>query len=636
MKNIKKIINILLFLSVINNICSASKFTKELFDAADKGNTEALKVLIENGADVNEKLDNGLTPIMLATRNNHMETVSALAENMADLNAQDKTGKTALMYAASNGLPNIIKLLIEKKANLEIKDNEDQTALFRAVKYGYNEATKILADNKAQINIKNKENQTPLKLSTSPAFIRNYPNTAYDIVTILIEAGAAIDKQFIDNLNETYMISASKDIIKEGEIRNKILTYLENTLKNKSEVKSKEYGKDEIDSILSKFVFNENIKIDAAILNEMQSDFWRTIGNVFIIYFDEFSLSENYLFRMDEKSFKPLFDKELNIFEQTLSKKLSTYYQIDEIKEQNIVSNNNEKNIAYGQIVHADKKANIYFVGDIHGSLFHLIAVLRKLEKDGIIDKKFKIQKQDAKLVFGGDILDRGPFSIECSYLIMKLFNTNPNNVVILRGNHESILTASAYGTLDEFKFKFKPVDIAFPIDRSAIKKSFEKTIAALKLLPTTSFVILGTDDESKIVQFAHGCIDKNFKFDKKIKNDIIKLYEQTFIDDNDNPYIWADIVYNKENLVNRRGTNVQNLLIDQVLEYEKINNIDLVAFGHMHADANLDKYGYYNRDNKFIRHILYYPGAKNRMPSCVKISTNSSGQLNADCLSCS
>ncbi|MBU4269589.1 ankyrin repeat domain-containing protein [Candidatus Dependentiae bacterium] len=631
MKNIKKI---LLFLFIISNICSASKFTKELFDAADKGNTEALKVLIKNGADVNEKLSNGITPIMLASRNNHEKTVRALAESGAVLDAQDQTGKTALMYAASNGLTNIIQLLIEKKANLEIKDNEEQTALFRAIKYGFKDATKVLAENKANINIKNKENQTPLELSTNPTFIRNYPDTAYDIVTILTDAGAAIDKQFIDNLNETYMLSASKNIIIEGKIREEILKYLENALKNKSKEKNKEESKkeskEETDLVLSKFVFNENIEIDEKILNEMQSDFWKKIGNSLIIYFDDFSLSENYLFRMNEKSFKPLFEKELNIFQQNLSEKLSAYYQMDKIKEQNIISNNNEKNIAYGQIVHTDKNANIYFVGDIHGSLFHLTAVLRKLEKDGIIDKKFKIQKKEDKLIIGGDILDRGPFSIECSYLVMKLFNTNLNNVVILRGNHESDLTASTYGTSSEFLFKFNS------IDRTSRKKSFQDTIAAFKLLPTTSFVILGTDDKSKVIQFAHGCIDKNFKFDKKNKNDIIMLYETTFIDDNDNPYIWADIVYNKENLTNKRGTKVQNLLIDQALEYGSINKIDLIAFGHMHADPNLNKYGYYNRDNKFIRHILYYPGAKDRIPSYVKISMNKLNLLNADCLPCS
>jgi diadenosine tetraphosphatase ApaH/serine/threonine PP2A family protein phosphatase len=86
-------------------------------------------------------------------------------------------------------------------------------------------------------------------------------------------------------------------------------------------------------------------------------------------------------------------------------------------------------------------------VGDLHGSLQSLQNVLRLIGTDDI--------GKTQAVVFNGDFVDRGSDSIEviCTLLLMKL--AHPKHVILLRGNHEDTLVASAYGFQDEVRAKY-------------------------------------------------------------------------------------------------------------------------------------------------------------------------------------
>lgn len=82
----------------------------------------------------------------------------------------------------------------------------------------------------------------------------------------------------------------------------------------------------------------------------------------------------------------------------------------------------------------------IYAVGDLHGRLDLLQALLKQLEVDAA-----ERDAASTTLLFLGDVIDRGPQSRQLVELIRRS-QSNGECVVLLCGNHEELLLASAAG----------------------------------------------------------------------------------------------------------------------------------------------------------------------------------------------
>lgn len=65
-------------------------------------------------------------------------------------------------------------------------------------------------------------------------------------------------------------------------------------------------------------------------------------------------------------------------------------------------------------------------VGDIHGQFYDFCKILR-----------IGHNPKENKYLFLGDYVDRGNFSIEVMIVLMALKITYPENIFMLRGNHE-------------------------------------------------------------------------------------------------------------------------------------------------------------------------------------------------------
>jgi hypothetical protein len=90
-------------------------------------------------------------------------------------------------------------------------------------------------------------------------------------------------------------------------------------------------------------------------------------------------------------------------------------------------------------------------IGDLHGSAHTFIRHLFRYHRMGILDLKTLKFAPGYRLVFLGDVIDRGLFSLEITALIIELVRVNnldfANPIVIYnRGNHEELSTSSAYG----------------------------------------------------------------------------------------------------------------------------------------------------------------------------------------------
>jgi ankyrin repeat protein len=111
--------------------------------AAEVNNLDAIKALVEAGADPNIATESGTTALMMASgagtdvqrarepeeRATVVQTARYLVEHGADVNKPGQFGWTALHAAAYQGLNDEIEFLVSKGANIDQKDEFGQTAL---------------------------------------------------------------------------------------------------------------------------------------------------------------------------------------------------------------------------------------------------------------------------------------------------------------------------------------------------------------------------------------------------------------------------------------------------------------------------------------------------------------------------
>ena len=87
-------------------------------------------------------------------------------------------------------------------------------------------------------------------------------------------------------------------------------------------------------------------------------------------------------------------------------------------------------------------KSKIVVIGDIHGYKKALVDILRNIN---FIDKNEQVLDSNIILVQVGDIVDRGPKSLESLKLMQKIQKKKPNQVIRLLGNHEIMLLCNDY-----------------------------------------------------------------------------------------------------------------------------------------------------------------------------------------------
>lgn len=157
-------------------------FFSSIVGPCQDGHLEMVKLLIENGVDVDVKEFRDFTPLRIAARNGHADIVQYLVEKGATIDTRAMDGATPLEHAAAKGHTDIVKYLLEKGANPNIIDKEGDFPLGEATKNGHLEIVKLLLENGAQLNVKDAKNLTALDLakqhgqSKAAAMIQEYLN----------------------------------------------------------------------------------------------------------------------------------------------------------------------------------------------------------------------------------------------------------------------------------------------------------------------------------------------------------------------------------------------------------------------------------------------------------------------------
>lgn len=99
---------------------------KRYHKAAREGTVRILKEA--NRWEVNAQDESGLTPLLCAAGEGHVEAVRVLLKRKAKMCAVDGFGNSALHLAAARGHLECVKVLVAKGANLYVLDGEQRTA----------------------------------------------------------------------------------------------------------------------------------------------------------------------------------------------------------------------------------------------------------------------------------------------------------------------------------------------------------------------------------------------------------------------------------------------------------------------------------------------------------------------------
>lgn len=162
-----------------------------LMEAVRTGNIEIAKLLIEHNSDINIKNKDGKNMIMIACEKGNEEMFNLLIENNADINEKSSWGASALIYASEKGNINIMQYLIDNGIDVNGKadDNGDTPLLWAVTGENPYEASKLLIENGANVNATNDSGVAPATILAA---------STPKVVKLLKDNGADLDTKFLD------------------------------------------------------------------------------------------------------------------------------------------------------------------------------------------------------------------------------------------------------------------------------------------------------------------------------------------------------------------------------------------------------------------------------------------------------
>ncbi|HEX5226834.1 MAG TPA: ankyrin repeat domain-containing protein [Bryobacteraceae bacterium] len=158
--------------------------SENLYSAIRENNLTHLKTLLDQKGAANVADSRGITPLMYAAEVGSPDAMRLLIDRGADVNAQNDFGSTALMWSVSE--PAKVKLLLEHGANVNLAARSGRTALIVA---GFtspsSEVVKLLLKKGASVGVMDKRHVTPMNAAT-------FGNDA-ETVRVLLNAFADVE-----------------------------------------------------------------------------------------------------------------------------------------------------------------------------------------------------------------------------------------------------------------------------------------------------------------------------------------------------------------------------------------------------------------------------------------------------------
>jgi len=228
----------------------------------------------------------------------------------------------------------------------------------------------------------------------------------------------------------------------------------------------------------------------------------------------------------------------------------------------------------YVKKIFITNREKIIVFGDFHGSFHTFFRHILRLHIMGVLNLNTYKINDGYRLVFLGDIIDRGGYSLEIlNILFMLIINNDIDKIIINRGNHEETIASTKYGFREEV----------------LRKTSNEKIYSDILLFFSycSSAIVLVNRDTGKKYWLCHGLI-----YDDRMLYDFINNDETTFSLDKNGAFKirWTDtprinintgMLNKQENGYDSRhsiGTDVMNKYLTQ---------LDFIIRGHEDSTSN-------------------------------------------------
>ena len=172
--------------------------------AAQGNAVNAARFLVDRGANIHEKNNYGETPLNSAAWGNAVDVARFLVDRGADIHVKSNDGETPLHSAAWGNAVDAARFLVDRRADIHAKSNAGLTPLHLAAQFNSIDAARFLVDRRADIHAKGNDGLTPLHLA---AFWN-----AVDAARILVDRGADIHARGNDGRTPLHLAALGKAV----------------------------------------------------------------------------------------------------------------------------------------------------------------------------------------------------------------------------------------------------------------------------------------------------------------------------------------------------------------------------------------------------------------------------------------
>ncbi len=150
--------------------------TTELFNAVSAGDLAKAHSLLQNGADLNCRNEEGMTLLMRAAGLGKLDIVEVLLQMGANVKEKDTQGWTALMKALFNhelnrGFPEVVSALVAAGADVETGIGYGVRPLMLAAGYGEAGVIEVLLAAGADVHAKNEGGRTARMMAEAKDYV---------------------------------------------------------------------------------------------------------------------------------------------------------------------------------------------------------------------------------------------------------------------------------------------------------------------------------------------------------------------------------------------------------------------------------------------------------------------------------